>query len=303
MQARATFIAGLVVGAIAGAGAVWLVQPGELDTAKPDVHRLAGMALQASAELAVERGLTFTALHGNDPPDTQSLEAIVARRARVDARINGLLEALQNDGGLEVSEPLGRQFAQLNEARAKVDANLAKPLPKRERLLARQWFSAATGVLEGLGTLTRGFQDELGQETAATRLLQIETYALSMSEAAGRERAILAVAIKSERPFDAHQSRILRWLRFHLASDWQRVSVLVEAFPDETKLQEAAEGVRQAYFTELWELATEIHEASFAQKAYPLSASAWFDRSSLAIDKLVELGNTAAEIGARQAPS
>lgn len=263
---------------------------------------MAGHIARAAAHHALERGGTLTLiseLRAGGDPDPELLAVVRREREAGEgnwAEVMTHAEALvaQEWGGRRLAQVLAdakAAHAQAQALRVQVDQALAG-----ERLQVRgaDWLKAMTRMIELGAELRRtAFMSSQHFQVAVMDDAEVARALWLMSEYAGRERALLGAAIASGRPVSAEVLAQLNAYRGVVEVQAQFIEQLMARLGTDDKRQ-LASGVGAAYAAMRAEFLGEfqgVREGVYADAAtgeYRLSAREWVQRSSAAIDSILE---------------
>jgi methyl-accepting chemotaxis protein len=242
--AAVTCVLGLVM-----ASAAWRDYrlAGQIETLNAAADRL----LVSAEQMALERGLTQTALLAADPVAAPAREAILARRQAMGeaaAASMAQLAVLEFDGKAKLAAAVTQAMAQVDTLRAAADRAMAQPRAARPEALVKAWYPGATGLVEAMVTLwTAAANDGSALDPTIGRLNEIKSLATAMREFAGRERASMGAAVAGTAALTpARQLDMAGW-RARADQAWQRVLELGGGGPGMPEIAAAAVEVRRLF--------------------------------------------------------
>jgi methyl-accepting chemotaxis protein len=263
--------------------------------------RTSDLLLTGAGALALERGLTNTALSGENPATADVISQIAERRAIGDAALTAAVERVEaqaafggRDALLTALEAERQEVAAL---RQQADLALAAPLSGRPSDLLSNWVPTMTSLIMASQRLREGAK-YVANSTAA-RIAMIETLrgeVWTMSEFAGRERALVGALLASGAPMDAQKLNTLSVNRGRVEQAWFNVEAYLGRDGAAPELQAAADVVRAEFFGSFETLRQSVYAAGTGGSPYPLAASEWVARSTAAIDTLLALASTSVAV-------
>jgi two-component system, LuxR family, sensor kinase FixL len=257
-------------------------------------NHVSDLLLRAAGEWAIERGATNGDLNTPAPATPQQMRAIEARRAAGDKALARALDIMKTQSPLRETRPIWavqHAFAQLQVLRQRVDEDLMRPRQERDPALLRDWFPAATRLIEASQDLRRAA--EYASDTVEARLAQLQALkqdAWIMSEYAGRERAALDAAIAAPSRLSAAELRRLMVFRGRVETAWDAIKAIGGRGIVPSEVSVAITDVRRAFFGDFQPTRDAVYAAATTSGAYPIAAATWFDRSTAAIDTILRLG-------------
>jgi methyl-accepting chemotaxis protein len=292
----------LSVLALLEAGRAW--QENAHATATAERNLIADRLIEAAAQWARERGGANAALNGTAPVEPAARTAIEEARRAGDAALAGALERLKRPDmqfpeRTKLIELAEQQLRAVGDLRRKVDDAIGKPREQRDAATAAAWVPAITRLIEASRDVRMAA--DLKSTTTEARLAaygDLKHFTWIMAEFAGRERAQLAGAIASGKPIQpaaldqvgqAHGSAMRAWVQIDGATRWHL---------NDPKVRQMAEAVRAAYLEQIAAQRAAILTASAEGKPYPVTAAAWFEKSTQAIDSMLALGAAASTAAA-----
>jgi methyl-accepting chemotaxis protein len=263
------------------------------------VNATAQLMLTSAGEWAIERGLTNAAMKAQAAAPTSTRDDIGKHRAAGDtafADALGRLSAIPEMRAAQqaITDASGA-MTQLQALRAKIDADLAKPMGDRQADVAAGVLPTLTTLIEKtnrlrltLETLTRPPAAQLVQLTNLRHL------AGEMAEHAGRERARLGAAVTARQKISDADMRVISEGRGHVDLAWDSISILRARADTPRSLVDAIETVEKQYFADYGELRKSVLAAG-ATGDYPVDGKQYFDRVTTGINAILGL---AREMGA-----
>ncbi len=253
---------------------------------------------QAAAALAVERGLVYYALHAPAPALEDLRATIAERRSLSETALAGAVVAASDVLPNSPQNLYGFRLTKrdLEALRAMVDQDLATLPSQRERGLPLRWFTIATQRIKALERLLVAVHRQIARADPGVRnTLHLQQYAWRLGDIAGRERALLSAAAVLGRPLPRREQERLGRYQKRLHSHWRMAEAMVRSERVPAQVLTEFEKVRQSFLKQLEEPGVGMHHASVEGGNYPLSAPAWFDTSTRAIESIWQLNHTAGE--------
>ncbi len=256
--------------------------------------QLADQSLLLTAELAIERGLSSTLLAAKKSQHADQLISLSEQRNRVDEKFQALLVSLKAHHKSNSSEPLHlgyktlrTHFQQLTRLRGHIDAIY---MGDDNRDTSQQWFGLVSGIIDDVARLQRQIMiptQDAGYVIAQEQ--QLRTLFFRLTEAAGRERAIIGRAIVTKDSLTDDQLTQLTDYREVLNSGQKQITLLAKQYPETDKLNIALARYQSIFLGSYEEIRQNVLQASARRDPYPVSELIWFSEASRSIDTITEL--------------
>lgn len=286
-------VAGIGIGAL-----LW--KPAQSALAPEQALTALNLLASAYSDLGEERGLAFVALKRGASFDAKTREMLTARRARANAALDQISDQI-NARILDIDpdDLFVRTFAEhrtaVEKLRKETDAWSPWNDSKEDTHLPRIWFNSMNRLLASMSSLHTVLhmgvkRTELGANRSAA--LQMQYLTLLMNDYAGRERAIISGAIAENEPLSNNERDELRTFTDRVATIRESIKGLASSEHIPPQVKNRIERFDRAYFGELAETRAALLSANESGKPYPMSAQQWFNKSSRAIDTIVEISKS-----------
>src|SRR5690606_15029217 len=207
----------------------------------------------ATVALALERGMSSTALAAAEPAASRTLEEIAAVRREADARISAALSSLSQAGdGLRVQlARIQRSHGRLVELRKNVESLLGQPHERRDPSFRTAWIAGATELIEACQALRlAAMRTTNAADTTFEDLQTLQHFAWAAAEHAGRERARIGALISAGEPISDAELADLHRNRGELQFAWQMAMFLADLVPEVPAMQSATTAASRRYFVD-----------------------------------------------------
>ncbi|GMR19467.1 MAG: hypothetical protein BMS9Abin36_0062 [Gammaproteobacteria bacterium] len=260
----------------------WLVQ----------ANRLADLVIKANSMQARERGLTNILIaHPEavmDKMRVKMFELRVAgdvpyRQALTIAReIAGRDDSHPLTGGLKI---LAKRRAALENARMLAD----RIIDNKDISMGKEtWVKTMDAFIESLAQVRRDAFDPVDEFDRAYRdNLQAKEIVFSVSDHAGRERAIIGAAIAEGRPMSMDDRHKLLSYRAIVESELRQLASKVEETDRGPQLKKAMDRLNKEFLGRYQRLRAAVYTASEQRTAYPINAATWFTEATRGIDSIL----------------
>jgi len=252
-------------------------------------NQIADLSLRASAVMAMERGLTAALLASIDSP-AEMLTAMAQQRRAVDTQYQYLLDAVQRLPALPPSHPLTLATHDLARSRGELEA--ARNLIDQGALPGGEdtWIALASAHIETLADMRRASMSPLPGNIYSYHSNPVMKEVLfTVSEYAGRERAIVGTAIARNRPLSEGELAQLRQYRNIVELAMNRAERIVRQFPASRELTLASAAIGSNFLGRYEELRQQVYAASREGRPYPVSAEEWYAEATQGINTVIVL--------------
>ena len=262
---------------------------------------LADVSLRLSVLMAMERGVTAIVLADPDHASAEILAEMAQLRQAFEQQHQHLIQIFRELPSLANEHPLAiamHEFliwhGRLDTLRQVVDARLNQthssiPLSEQE------WIEQSSRHIEILTGVRHASMVALPGNTYTYKPNPVLKEALfTVSEYAGRERAIIGTAIANRRPLSSEEILQLQRYRYIVELGLQRVRNIARNLSTAngvgviTALSELESGFLGRYE----ELRRQVYAASESQAPYPVSADEWYSEATRGINTMVALSES-----------
>jgi len=263
------------------------------------VNRAEGRLLAAAGELAVERGLTVTAMGSPEPISPERGRAINAQREKADTAFReaavSLDELASVPGASELLEQAERRHVEFGSLRANLDATLSRRMPPHPREHAKDFVPMSTALIAEVLSAAHSLEAMSPPgDVGIAKLVRARSLAGDMAEYAGRDRAALAEVIGQGRPIGLDAIRVLSAQMGRVEADWAGIKSLSLGKELPPNLQAAISAVDETYFGSLRRTRDGVLNGG-GSGTYPMAAEEWFRIATSAIDTIRMLQATLGE--------
>jgi diguanylate cyclase (GGDEF)-like protein/PAS domain S-box-containing protein len=264
-------------------------------------NRLTDLSLRASTVMAMERGITAAILSSPEHAGADMRDEMAQQRRNVDTFYRELLDTAQVLPTLPASHPLSTALHDLAYNRGELEASrnqIDQSLENGSTALgaAQTWLVLATAHIEALANVRRATMAPLPDNIYSyTSNPVMKEVLFTVSEYAGRERAIIGAAIARNRPLNAGELAQLRQYRDIVELGLKRSENIVRQFPATQGMTLALAGLSSGFLGRYEELRQAVYAASREGRPYPVDAAAWYAEATLGINTLIALSEAISE--------
>ncbi|WP_244938030.1 methyl-accepting chemotaxis protein [Sinorhizobium sojae] len=260
-------------------------------------NKTSNLLLSAAGDWAVERGITNAALAAAHAAPATTRKAVLERREKADAALENALRRIAEDAAFEASDAtIANVEAAMDKViaiRRRADAELEKPLADRDRAVSKQWVPAMTSLVMASQALRIAAQFQPDTiETNISQIQDVKGAVWTMSEYAGRERALVGSAISSGAALDSQTLQTLATYRGRVEQSWLTVDAYLARKNVDHGVTVAAAAVKQTFFGSFETTRKSVYQAGITGTPYPLDAHAWIAEATRAIDTLLALAGS-----------
>jgi methyl-accepting chemotaxis protein len=261
------------------------------------VNTAADALLVSIERLTLERGLTNTALNGENPATAEAVAAIGARRGQMRASratawpvLSGL-EYLATDGLVRKASDA---VAAIDALRERADQAIAQPRAARDPSVQQQWYATLTRGIEALTDVWQAASQRMSAvDPQIAAYNQIKLLSALMREYAGRERALLGAG----RPIDASKRIEVADWRARVDITWEQLASVLVKSETPAALEAAFAAARERYFGKYLPARDQVFEDLTAGKPPRIAGKAWAEISNPGLDSIVGIRDAAIAAG------
>lgn len=246
--------------------------------------------VEAGEAWAVSRGLTYMLLNNPQRSSDKVLKQTLGREAEGERHMESALRIIDRDtvAGRKLIDNYHDAASAYETLRAEARTAVTVPFDERREGLAAEYLVASTIRIMAAQELRLGVTPD-SATSKATTLLRLKQLTWSMSEYAGRERALIAGKIAANEYIDpATRAQVIE-NRGRVVEAWDHVRGLVEHSLPDPRLVAAMQDAQQKFFVDFDRSRAAVYGASDAGVAYPIGSTAWFESSTGAIEALLAI--------------
>jgi len=271
-----------------------------------DSNRTADLLLTAASNWAVERGVSNAALAEWNPAPEAEVAAIAGRRAAAEAAFADALADIEAGPAFRQRDDLvaavNAAHAKVEELRARIDEEIAQPKLVRTAATTKEWVPAATALIMLSQELRLAAQYLPHTIQSRIVLAQDVKHAVwTMSEYAGRERAIVGGLVTSGTAMPPEALQRLTEYRGRVDEAWTRVEAYLRKELAAPEITAAAEIVRTNFFGTFQEVREKVYAAGQKGATYSIDGETWIAEATKGIDSLLALAQAASASSTRLA--
>ncbi len=254
----------------------------------------------AIEHLAVERGVSETALRTRAAASAPVLREIAERRAANTAALRDALEGLEShrfEGRAHLVDAVKAARGSVEDLRQAVDAALERGRADRPREVVEGWTPALAEFMQSIETLSGavGFQVKLADPFIAEQTF-VKELAWQVRSFAGQERALIGQAI-AEEEISQEDLRAVARFRGQVDANWRKVIQIAARSDAPPVLTEQVAQTESHYFERFQPQADAILFA--LEEGFPtgMDGAGWFDLSDSALATIMQVKAAAIEAG------
>ena len=257
-------------------------------------NRLSELSLLASSVVAMERGIT-AAILSNPPQAGDSMRhEMEQQRQAADHYYRQMMAIAHALPRLPSLHPITSAMHDLSRSRGELEAYRQRVdrIVQENQAPGNQheWITVASRHVDILADVRRATISPLPNNIYSFTPNPIMMEILfTISEYAGRERAIIGAAIASDRPLDEEELKHLRQYRDIVEMGLQRSESMVRQFPVSSELIEASGDLSNHFLGSYEQLRQVVYAASEAGMPYPVSAEQWYAEATRGINSVLAL--------------
>ncbi len=269
-------------------------------------NKLSDSLLNFAQRLAVERGVTNTALGYEQVPDRSFMSRIAEERAIVKSNFETVAATISEIEDFprkaELLQSFNEAYNEYQQTLPAIDAALSQEISLRPRRIDRDMFRIATNLIVASKDFRLAIEFEMAPANpamAANQKLKHELWV--MSEYASQEWATIGKAIASEESLSGLMLQILSTYSGRTNGAWDNVRTMAASTLISEELDPLLADVQTIFFEDFVSVRDEVYAAAEAEEPYPFPAMEWISRATEGTSVLNRLGNKANELTADMA--
>lgn len=254
---------------------------------------VADIALRAGAVMAMERGITAAIVSNPHQAGIEMLDEMRHQRHALDQLYQQLLHTVETQVVLPANHPVSAALIDLAASRGELETirqQTDRLLRDGPAVSEQQWLNVATRHIELLAEVRRATMAPL-PDNAYSYVPNplIKEVLFTISEFAGRERAIVGTAIAANRALTEAELLQLQQYRDMVEMALRRSEALLRQFAPTPQLAEANAGLASNFLGSYQELRLAVHAASREGTPYPVTAREWYSEATRGINSVLAL--------------
>lgn len=249
-------------------------------------NQMAGLCLAAVKNFAFERGRTNVILNYNQAISQGNREFIDARRASADATMAKILASM-DELKLGPTESILSSWDELKRLRKLADRDMALPKAQRDSLLPKQWFDAASQLIEGLDGLLFKVSRIPDPDLQFDALCSLRMLAMRFRNLAGLESSLIVSELAGNNSFRPGKLTEANLLRGRLNEVWEMISRetrIIEA----PEIKNAFNKVQDYFFNKYRPLQDAALQRDSTAESSKINAEILASTSVMALDAIIE---------------
>ena len=265
----------------------------------PEANQISDQLIIAAGNWAVERGVTNSALNAEVAIANGARNTIDQRRRQADMAYDQAMKMIATGpdfaGKSKLIAELQAAHTAANALRTTADAALQKLKAARDPAVVKNWLPTMTArILKSQALRFAATRAAAQTDPKLADYLAIKHAAWTMAEFAGRERAVMGGIISAQIPLSAQRRTSLSTFRGRVVNSWETVNQLIDE-SSAAGLRKAVADAKTAYFDTFENVRTNVYNAGLRSAAYPVAAQEWIQRSTAAIDSLLNVQKAATQ--------
>jgi methyl-accepting chemotaxis protein len=262
-----------------------------------DFDKAANALLVVAEQLAVERGLTQSALLAPGAASAEAAAAIAQPRARARAKLDEAFSAAAHLSFAN-SETLIVQTRQVTDEiqklRDQADTAIKGPRDGRPDAVVQNWYKTASTGIERVQALWQGIAyDASSKDSFIALMTETKFLAGAMREYAGRERAALGAAVAGTGPFNATRQRDAVDQQARVDFAWQRIQQLNAGSDAPPGVRAAIDKAKTSFFDTYRKTRDAVAAKAAAGEPVGLQPRDWSAASNPGLQSFVDIRDAA----------
>lgn len=254
-------------------------------------HAVNGL-IDAADAWEAEKGNVVLALVQNDPISSKRKQRIATLRSSSDdifAKEIEYISAKHDFANKEqkISEVKAAKLA-LQQMRANVDAELAKPLSARSSSITTKWNKVVENTIHKSIGLRNLIEEKLFNSSPVRNFLEIKNLDWIITETLGKGNELIAANIVQNKALSLEEYGKIKGYTDRINTVWGQVEILMHGHHIPDELAQSYEKVLNEYKKEYLPLLDKVMKAGIERTVYPVTADEWFDRTDTLIQHIAE---------------
>ncbi|MCC7048114.1 MAG: HAMP domain-containing protein, partial [Alphaproteobacteria bacterium] len=275
-------------------------QQREIALTAAEANETGDLLIDATANLARERGQTTLAFATEEPVDGTTREMLSKLRSVGDDEFAKAVTRLKEGHPFPDREKLianaETAHKKLVDLRARLDADLGKPRAQRAAEVGSALAPTITAMIEEAKALRLG-ADFTGETAEALMAAygQIKHNIWVISEFAGRQRAMIGAHISQRKAFEAQTQRDLGNFRGHVEQAMEIIDAMVKHPAIAPVMEAETAKMRRAFVDEFGAVRRKVIDAGSVGGDYPLTSAEWVAAATKGIEAVLALSDVASK--------
>ena len=257
-------------------------------------NEISRLALVLNAHLARERGLTTAQIASSSSATVEETKYLSDLRERSNTALRRIHQQLAEHAEFPtrdiIRDLLDGMAQRLADKRVQASQSIRKE--DTARLSYSDWITAINRSIEevaDINMIAMAPRRE-GYDVIRYDMFLKETF-FTLSENAGRERALISAVIAQRRSFvDAEYVELSNYQLIHNLMS-QRLDKVLGYLPQIPSITQAQAELKTSYSERYHALRRQVIEQSQAEQAYAIDASEWFGLATTAVDAILNLSS------------
>lgn len=258
-----------------------------------DINIISQLALDLNNKLARERGFTATLIANRNIYNNETRRLLLDFRDDSDKALNALRIELKRHSEVNRSavflNKLNNISKRFYENREQADNYLNY---KQDVINYKQWISSLSHRIEEIIELHDLFLAPVKEDEHLLQYsLLIKDSIFTLSENAGRERALISTIISQNRPFTRDEYDLLENYENTTQLSAKRLNKVLKYFPKTAAVIASQNRLKRVYLKDYQALRSDIIKRSQMNQKYPVNSINWFKQATEAVNVILALSD------------
>lgn len=257
-------------------------------------NAISQQALLLNSLLARERGLTAALLASPDNLNTTTRQHLFRTRADSIRGLQQLFRELEERSTQPNIPTISQHLEEISQRLTLIRLQVDRSLNDNEPVItSSEWIAILSELIEEIAIINLIILVPTEEEDHAIRYgLFLSELFFTISENAGRERALISMVIAQQRSFSTEEYGLLDNYQHISALINKRMGVVLSLFPQTPSLIQAQADLNTIYHQRYQALRSTVLQHSRSNQPYPVNAIEWYNQATEAVDSILNLSHT-----------
>lgn len=257
------------------------------------LNKASQLALKLNNKIALERGYTATLLANKNNYHEEQKTLLKTFRNETDKILKDFRLQLENLSDKKQSTLFLKEFDNINKLFLKNREQADHYLNNDQNNFDYQlWFNNITLRIQAINDLHASLLSPVNEEDHLVQYgFLIKDILFTLSENAGRERALISTVLSQNRPFNSGEYKLLGQYKNISKYTVQRLKKILKYFPETPAIRTALNRLNKIYLHDYQNLRNALVNKSSVGQGYPINSFDWFNQATTAVNAILQLSS------------